>query len=257
MYDTNKLLPKSQFQQLLKLLPTPKQRRRGRKRVEKKALLNGILQALVNGVAWEKIAECGCSYSSCWRYCQELQRRGKLKLIYQTLANDITDLQTSAIDTTLVRSFEFTRMTGYDGQHKAIGIKVSLIANVDGLPVDAQFGKGNKNDKEFVLSHIKNVAGKRKKTLNLDMSYMSLSLRRAMRQKGIRVNMKVRQQDYRRKRGPKFKFDEQSYVSRWVLERTNGWVKAFRRLRLRREYHPAMFKAFVYLALIIILIRQS
>lgn len=257
MYDVTKLLPKSQVQQLLKLLPTPKQRKLGRKRIAKEALLNGILQALVNGTAWEKIADCGCSYSSCWRYFHELQRRGKLKLIHQSLALAKTDLNTSAIDTTLVRSFEFTRMTGYDGQHKAMGTKVSIFAGADGLPADVGFGKGNINDKVFVLGHIKNMAGKRKRILNLDMSYMSLSLRRAMRQKGIRVNMQVRTQDYRRKRGPKFKFDEQNYVMRWLLERTNGWVKAFRRLRLRREYHPAMFKAFVYLALIIILIRQS
>lgn len=257
MYDITKLIKKSQVQQLLLLLPTPKQKRMGRKRVAKTALLNGILQVLVNGVAWEKIAECGCSYSSCWRYFQELQRRGKLKLIYLALAKEKTDLTTCAIDTTLIRSFEFTRLTGFSGKHKAIGTKVSLIADKDGLPADVQFGKGNKDDKKFVLHHIKNMAGKRKKTLNLDMGYMSTALRRAMRQIGIRVNMKWREQDFRRKRGPKFKFDKEKYAMRLLLERTNGWVKAFRSLRLRRSYHPAMFKAFVYLALIIILIRQS
>jgi transposase len=69
--------------------------------------------------------------------------------------------------------------------------------------------------------------------------------------------MKVRAQDFRRKRGPKFLFDRKNYVTRLLLERTNGWVKAFRALRLRRSTHPAMFKAFVYLALIIVLIRRS
>lgn len=255
MYDITKLIVKCQFQQLVKLLPTPKQRRRGRKRVAKESLLNGILQVLVNGVAWEKIAECGCSYSSCWRYFHELQRRGKLKLIYQVLVQEKTDLSTCAIDTTLVRSFDFKRMTGWNGQHREIGTKVSLICDKDGLPADVQFSKGNINDKVFLLDHIKNTAGKRKKVLNLDMSYMSLSFRRAMRQKGIRVNMQVRAQDFRRKRGPKFKFDEEKYKLRMLLERTNGWVKAFRALRLRRSFHPAMFKAFVYLALIIVLIR--
>lgn len=78
-----------------------------------------------------------------------------------------------------------------------------------------------------------------------------------MRQLGIRVNMKVRQQVFTRKRGPKFKFDEEIYQTRFQIERTNGWIKAFRALRLRRSYHAAMFKAFVYLALIIILARHS
>ena len=257
MYDITKLLSKKHFNKLLKCLPSPKQKKRGRPRIQKEALVNGILQVLVNGVSWGKIAFCGCGYVTCFRYFKELQRRGKLKLIYQSLARVRTDIKIGAIDTTLVRSFEFAQMTGFNGQHKEMGTKVSLFADKEGLPVDVQFGKGNINDKEFVLSHLKNTAGKIKKVLNLDMSYMSLSLRRAMRQKGIRVNMKVRKQDFQRKRGPKFKFDDQKYVTKWLLERTNGWVKAFRRLRLRREYHPAMFKAFVFLALILILIRQS
>jgi transposase len=255
VYDSNKLLPKSQFQQLIVLLPTPKQRRMGRKRVGKEALIRGILQVLVNGVAWGKIVECGCSYASCYRYFQELQRRGKLKLIQLALAKGKADLTTCAIDTTLMRSFEFKAGVGFNGQYKAMGTKVSLICDLLGLPADVQFGKGNTNDKVFLLDHIKATVGIRKNVLNLDMSYMSLSFRRVMRQKGIRVNMQVREQDFRRKRGPKFKFDEEIYKMRMLIERTNAWVKAFRRLRLRREYHFAMFKAFVFLALIIILIR--
>lgn len=102
---------------------------------------------------------------------------------------------------------------------------------------------------------MKNTVGMRKKTLNLDMHYMSAVLRRELRQKGIRVNMKVRDQDYRRKRGPKFRFDRTIYNLRFLVERLNGWLKNFKRVRLRRDYHMASFKAFVYLALIIILIR--
>ena len=87
------------------------------------------------------------------------------------------------------------------------------------------------------------------------MKYMSLVLRREMRRRGIRINMKTRDQDYRRKRGPKFRFNEEKYKRRFLLERTNGWLKAFRSLVLRRAYRIASFKALVYLALIIILIR--
>jgi transposase len=255
VYDTRKLVSKSQFQQLVALLPTPKQLRIGRKRIAKEALVRGILQVLVNGVAWGKIPECGCSYVSCYRYFKELQRRGVLKQIQQTLSRQKVDLSTCAIDTTLVRSFEFQDGVGYSGQYKAMGSKVSLFCDLLGLPADVQFGKGNTNDKVFLPAHIKNTVGIRKKVLNLDMSYMNLSFRRLMRQKGVRVNMQVREQDFKRKRGPKFKFDEEIYKIRMVIERTNAWVKAFRRLRLRREYHFAMFKAFVYLAIILILLR--
>lgn len=257
MYDYTKIVPEKVWQELLRILPTPKQKRFGRRRCAKEALLNGILQVLVNGTAWGKIAFCGCSYVSCFRYFKELQRRGKLKLIHKVVAREKVDLTIGSIDTTTVSSFEFSHMTGWDGFRKTVGTKVSLFVDKYGLPADVEFGKESNNDKVFLPTHIKNTVGMRKRIINLDMLYMNLNFRREMRKKGIRVNMKVREQDFRRKRGPKFRFDKRIYQLRFLLERTNGWLKNFRHIRLRREYRPAMFKAFVYLALIIILIRYS
>lgn len=256
MYNVTKLVPKMVWEELLKVLPTPRQRRFGRKRCRKEALLSGTLQVLVNGVAWGKIAHCGCSYSSCFRYFRELQRRGKLKLIYHLLAKEKTDIKEGAIDTTTVDSFEFASMTGWDGNSKTVGTKVSLFTDKKGRPADVVFGKGSIEDKDLLPEHLKNTVGVRKKVVSLDMKYMSIKLRRELRRRGIRVNMKWRGRDYRRKRGPKFKFDEEKYAKRFLLERVNGWLKSFRSIRIRRQYRIAMFKALVYLALIVILIRS-
>jgi transposase len=256
VYDTTKLLPKKQFDELLNLLPTPRQKKRGRPRVPKEALLNGILQVLVNGTAWSKIADCGCSYSSCYRYFRELQRRGELKLIFEVLARAKTDIIECAADTDSTTSFRFRRGTGYDGRHKKQATKISLFSDKDGLPVDVKFGKGNTHDKTFLYLHLEEVVGRRIEELNLDKIYVSLELRREMRQRGGHVNMKTREGDYIRKRGPKFKFDEEKYKVRFLLEKCFAWLENFWRIRLRREYNLAMFKAFVYLALIIILIRN-
>jgi len=68
--------------------------------------------------------------------------------------------------------------------------------------------------------------------------------------------MEMRQGDYKRKKGPKFKFKQDKYKVRFMVERCFAWLENFRRIRLRREYKITMFKAFVYLALIIILIRN-
>lgn len=256
MYDITKLVSKKVFRELSRRLPTPKQKRRGRKRVKKEALLSGILQVLVNGVPWGKIADCGCGYTSCWRYFQEIQRRGKLKLIYEVLAREKTDIIEGAIDTTTSTSFRFERMTGWDGKHKKIGTKISLFTDKNGLPADVDFGKGSKHDGGFVAGHLEKTAGRRKRVLNLDKIYTSLDLRRNLRNKGTLVNMEMRSGDYTRKRGPKFRFDKEKYKIRFLVERLNSWLKSFWRIRIRREYKPAMFKAFVYLALIIILIRS-
>lgn len=256
MYDVTKLLPLSQFDYLLQILPTPKQQRIGRPRVDQEALLNGILQVLVNGVGWKKIAECGCSYSSCYRYFRKLQHRGQLKLIYQALAQEKTNITEGAIDTNTITSFRFKACTGWDGKHKKIGTKVSLFSDINGLPADVDFGKGNVHDNTFVDTHMENTVGRKKNILNLDKVYVSLEFRREMRRKGTCVNMETRSGDYTRKRGPKFKFDKERYKVRFLVERLNAWLENFWRIRIRREYHIAMFKAFVFLALIIILLRN-
>lgn len=257
MYDVTKLVHQTVFDALMRMLPTPKQHRRGRKRVAKQSVLNGVLQVLVNGIAWRKIAQCGASPVSCWRYFRELQRRGNLKLVYDTLARRGTDVIEGAIDTTTATSFRFERMTGWDGKHKKIGSKISLFADKNGLPADVQFGKGSHHDGSFVPGHIKKTAGRRKRTLHLDKIYASLELRRTMRRKGTYINMETRSRDYQRKRGPKFGFDAQKYKTRFLVERLNAWLKNFWRIRIRRDRLPAMYKGFVYLGLIIILLRQS
>ncbi len=255
MYDYTKLVQEQVWQALLQVLPTPRRHHFGRPRVAKEALVNGILQVLVNGVAWRKIAECGASYAACWRYLNELERRGKLKLIYAVLAREKTDISEGAIDTTTVPSFRFKRLVGWDGKHRVNGTKVSLFSDKHGLPADVIIDTAKRHDGTFVQDHLDHTKGRRRNIINMDMIYSNLGMRRKMRNKGIRMNVQTRQDYYKRKRGPKFRFDKQKFKVRFQIERTNGWVKAFRHLRLRREYHPAMFKAMIYLALIVVLIR--
>ena len=257
MHEITKLLPREVFDDLVKILPCPRQKRYGRKRAEFEAILNGILQVLVNGVAWMKIADCGCSYVTCYRYFKELQRRGKLKFIFEVLSRQKTDVAECAIDTNSVSSFRFKKMTGRCGKHKKISTKVSLFTDINGLPVDIEIDKGGKDDRKFVKGHIRSGGYRRRiKVLNLDKGYTSANLRREMRKKGIHINMQTKKGDYTRKRGPKFQFHAEKYKVRFKVEKTFAWMENFRHIKLRREYKPAIYKAFIYLSLILILLRN-
>lgn len=252
----NKLIKPLVLAELLRLLPTPKQKRLGRRRCSKDSLLWGILQVLKLGIPWSAINDSGCSYVSCYRYFKELQRRGKLQLVYETLAQEKTDITEAASDTTTSTSFRFRSLTGWDGKHRKVGTKISLLTDIKGLPADVSFGKGSKHDLHFISTHQENTQGTRIKTLNLDKGYTSVDLRRNSRNGGTFINMEMRRRDYTAKRGPKFSFDREKYKVRFLVERTNAWLKSFWRVRIRRDYKVSMFKAFVYLALIIILIRN-
>jgi len=213
----------------LKILPAPKQKRYGRKRCEFEAILNGILQVLVNDVAWMKIAECGCSYVTSYRYFCELQRRGKLKLIFDALSKAKTDLIECAIDTNSISTFRFRRLTGWSGKHKKPSTKISLLTDIKGLPAHVAFGKGEMDDRDFVEEHIQKGAYRRKiKELNLDKGYTSAPLRRNLRKKGTHINMQTKKNDYIRKRGPKFGFKPEKYRVRFLIEKTFAHIHKFR-----------------------------
>ena len=46
------------------------------------------------------------------------------------------------------------------------------------------------------------------------------------------------------------------YRRRWIIERTNAWLHAFRRLVTRYENKPELYRAFVHVACLLIVLRQ-
>ena len=255
MYDINKLVSPQVLEKLLNLLPTFKPKKTGRKRCDKKALILGIIYVLKRDVPWYDCINFGASASSCFRYFKEIQRRGNFKKIFKLLTLQKTDTKISSIDSTSVTSFRFNYCTGFSGKHKKCATKISVLASQNGLPIDIIFGQGNIPDLNFVSVHMENTRGRAKKILNLDKGYTSLQKRRELREMGIRINMEMRRGDYIRKIGPKFKLNQEIYHTRFTIERLFGWLKSFKRCRLRQEFTMSSFKAFVYLSFIIILIR--
>lgn len=256
MYDITRLLPQEQFEMLVARLPTPRNKTVGRHHCEKEALVNGILQVLRLGIGWNKIFDCGCSSSSCWRYFQECQRRGIFKKEFTSLSKEKTDISECAVDTNSTTSFRFSVGVGYDGRHKKPATKISALSDKHGLPVDIELGRGNRSDPSFLDCHVKNTKGRRKKVLNLDKIYVSLQRRRQYRSKGIKINMEMRKKDYMHKKGPKFRVDKDKYKCRFLIERLFAWIENFKRCKARVDRKFSSFKGFVYLAAMIILIRN-
>lgn len=96
------------------LLPPPKRRRQrypGRKPLDHRAVLTGILFVLKTGIAWEDLPqELGCgSGMTCWRRLAAWQEQGVWDQIHRALlsrlrAADQIDWSRAAIDSTSVRA---------------------------------------------------------------------------------------------------------------------------------------------------------
>lgn len=95
------------------LIPVKPRRRHhpGRKPVERRKVLTGILFVLRTGIPWEYLPrEMGCgSGVTCWRRLQEWQDAGVWDKIHELLlaklrANEAIDLSVAAVDSSSVRA---------------------------------------------------------------------------------------------------------------------------------------------------------
>jgi transposase len=96
------------------LLPPPKRRRRrhpGRKPLDDRAVLTGILFVLKSGIAWEDLPqEMGCgSGMTCWRRLHAWQKAGVWTMIHRAVLArlreaDQIDWSRAVVDSTSVRA---------------------------------------------------------------------------------------------------------------------------------------------------------
>jgi transposase len=225
-------------------------------------LLNGILFVLKTGCRWQDIPSSVCAhgYSSCWRRLRFWQRYRHIRQSWQRVllvldSEEKIDLSLGNMDGTLVQSPQYAGV-GYDSQHHRYGTNISLLTERDGVPLACMTFKGNRNDivaAEATMNKLRVGAKRRVAELNADKGYDSQAFRRHMRQRGIGTNIPERKFTKRRKRGRKPHMDK----TRAFVERTNAWLKSYRKLRYRYERKRGMFQAVVDFCCLLICLRKT
>jgi transposase len=110
----DKLVPDELWEEIRRVLPPAKPRRKrhpGRKPMDPRRALVGILFVLKSGIPWEMLPqEMGCgSGMSCWRYLHAWQRAGVWKEIPKVLLSKLRgsnkiDFSRAVIDSSSVRA---------------------------------------------------------------------------------------------------------------------------------------------------------
>jgi transposase len=108
------LLADELWSEIEPLLPQPKKRRAkhpGRKPLDRRKVLTGIMFVLKTGIPWEELPqEMGCgSGMSCWRYLAAWQKAGVWDKIHQKLLGQLRadgqlDLSAAVVDSSHVRA---------------------------------------------------------------------------------------------------------------------------------------------------------
>lgn len=254
----------AQLKLLVKYLPQP-QAVTGRPAYSNLRLLPGILKVLRSGCRWRDLDFPGLpSGITHWRRLRYWQEKACLWPIWQKLLsllawNNQVNLSQVKLDGSLVPSYQFVSGTGYSGKHKRTGTKISAAVDADGLPLAIKLASGNVHDldlAEGTIARIRVGNKTRPDVVLADKGYDSTIFRRKLRKRGIKANIPEREYAHRRKRGRPPKYDSQLGKQRFVVERTNAWLKSFRRLRFRSDRTLPMFKTLVQLACIVICVRK-
>jgi len=163
------------------------------------------------------------------------------------------NLNIASVDGSLIPSFNFFDTTGYSGKYKKTGTKISTLVDFLGTPFNIVFASGNKHDMPLAIPTITNNAVGKPRLILADKGYDSDKLRSRLKQFGIYSNIAVRNIKHRK---IAINYNKSLGKMRFKVERTNGWIKSFRRLHFRFDYTLASFQALTYLGLIVICLRK-
>jgi transposase len=256
------LLTDELWHRIQPLLPPPRPRRfryPGRKPLEDRKALTGILFVLKTGIPWEYLPrEMGCgSGMTCWRRLERWRQAGVWQKLHEVLLAELRgadqlDWSRAIVDSSSVRALGGGAKTGPNPTDRARpGSKHHVITEAKGIPLAARLTSANTNDVTQLLPlvdaipPVRGMRGRprhRPRRVQGDRGYDSEPHRRQLRRRGIIPVLARRRTPHGSGLG----------VHRWVVERTLAWLHQFRKLRLRTEKRPEIHEAFLSFAMALI-----
>jgi transposase len=246
------------------LLPEPKPRRfryPGRKPLDDRKALTGILFVLKTGIPWEDLpAEMGCGCGmTCWRRLHAWQEQGVWFKLHQVLLEHLDDAgkidwARAAVDSTFARAFGGVEGSGKNPTDRGRpGVKQHVLVDAGGVPLVADSTPANVPEIKELLPLVDTCGPldqegepqKRPEEVYADRAYDSEPHRQELRRRGIEPKLAKRNTPHGSGLG----------VFRWVVERTISWLHGFRKLRFVTEKTQEMQFAFLNLALALICFR--
>lgn len=250
---------------LLQPLPPVKPQRfrfPGRKRLDDRKALAGILFVLKTGIPWADLpVEMGCgSGMTCWRRLHDWQQAGVWRRLYQALLEKLDDAgkidwSRASADGSFARAFGGVEGGGKNPTDRGRpGVKQHVLVDARGIPLAGDVTAANTPDVKALLPLVDGVGPADDATggpqrlpekLYADRGYDSEAHREALRERGIEPKVAKRDTEHGSGLG----------VYRRVVERFFSWEHGFRKLRFVTEKAQEMQFAFFNLGLALICLR--
>jgi transposase len=218
---------------------------------------------LATGCRWEDVPlELGCSGRTAHRRLQEWQELGVWDQVHAHFLKHLNkmgelDLAVAVVDSVQVRAFGGGEATGPSPvDRRKTGSKHTLMVDRNGVPLAIHTAPANESDHHEIIPIVLDfprVGGRpgRPKEhpddVYADRGYDSESTRALLRWLGIEPHIAKRNTPHGSGLGK----------IRWVVERTIGWLKGLRRMRVRYDRLRIIQEAWNTLAAAVICFRMA
>ena len=226
-----------------------------RRRIPDRLVFDKLVQVLVFGCAYERISDESCSASTLRRRRDEWIDSGameKLRGMALEAYDRIVGLRLSdvAIDCCITKAPCGGESAGRNPIDRGKqGLKRSVVVDANGIPLGAISAPANRHDSPL-LGGTLDTLGKlgplpEQMSVHLDRGYDSEATRRRLRDRGLEATI-----------SEKGKPAPLAATKRWVVERTNSWHNAHKKLAWCTEKRARVVDFWIAFSEVIVVVRR-
>lgn len=239
-------------------------------KVQSYQVVEAILYRLKTGCQWRQLPmkqffRGKYRWQSVYHHFQKWCKDGSWQRIWQVLLykyKHLLDMSSIQLDGTHTPTKRGGEAVAYQGRKKSKTSNLLIQTDSQGIPLSCSEPiSGNHNDAYELKNNFKMMLTNIQSSgisidglfLNADSGFDTEEFRDCCFQRGIFGNI---DQNYRNGSDKDYLFDELLYKCRFVIERTNAWLDAFKAILVRFETNKIHWKALNLLAFCVILLRK-